>query len=73
MNKDSLYIGGEWVLGTGKTLSVISPHSEEVIATVPEATEAEIDAAVRAARRAFDDGPWPRTSPAERAALIRAW
>ncbi|MFI6522974.1 aldehyde dehydrogenase [Spirillospora sp. NPDC050679] len=65
---DRFFIGGEWTApaGTG-TIDVISPHTEEVIGRVPEGTEADIDAAVAAARRAFDQGPWPRMTPAERA------
>ena len=58
---DKLFIGGEWVASTGReTLEVISPLTEETIAKVPEATTEDIDRAVAAARRAFDDGPWPR-------------
>jgi betaine-aldehyde dehydrogenase len=66
-----LYIGGEWVApeGTG-TIDVISPHSEQVIGTVPDGTTADVDKAVAAARRAFDEGPWPHTSPVERAATL---
>ncbi len=52
---------------------MISPHTEEVVATVPEGTTADIDAAVAAARRAFDEGPWPRTSPRERIAVVEAF
>ncbi|MFC9973402.1 aldehyde dehydrogenase [Spirillospora sp. NPDC127200] len=65
---DRLFIGGEWTApaGTG-TIDVVSPHTEEVIGRVPDGTEADIDAAVAAARRAFDQGPWPRMTPAERA------
>ncbi|MBL7495843.1 aldehyde dehydrogenase [Frankia sp. CNm7] len=71
--KDRLFIGGEWLSpASGRTIKVISPHTEEVIATVPEADGTDIDRAVAAARAAFEDGPWPRTSPAERAAVIRA-
>src|SRR4051812_7775815 len=63
-----LFIGGEWVLpSTSSTIDVISPHSEEVIARVAEARQGDVDRAVAAARRAFDDGPWPRWSAAERA------
>ena len=40
------------------------PHSEQVVARVPEGSTGDIDAAVAAARRAFDEGPWPRMSPA---------
>src|SRR3954471_22048315 len=68
---DRLYIGGEWVApaGTG-TIDVISPHTEEVIGRVPDATPADIDREVAAAREAFDNGPWPRMAPAERAAVL---
>ena len=73
MKRDVLYIGGEWVVpsGTG-TIEVVSPSTEEVIGVVPEASEGDVDRAVAAARAAFDEGPWPRTSPAERAQVIRA-
>jgi betaine-aldehyde dehydrogenase len=65
---DKLFIGGEWVApATTATIDVISPHSEEVIARVAAASEADVDRAVAAARRAFDEGPWPRLSAAERA------
>ena len=69
---DKLYIGGEWVEphGTG-SIEVISPHSEEVIGRVPDASPADMDRAVTAARQAFDDGPWPRMTPAERAEGIK--
>jgi aldehyde dehydrogenase (NAD+) len=71
--KDRLYIGGEWVAPASKeTIDVVSPFTEEVVATVPEATAVDIDRAVAAARTAFDDGPWPRSSPAERAAMLTA-
>jgi betaine-aldehyde dehydrogenase len=66
-----LYIGGEWVAPTGTdVIEVISPHSEEVIGQVPDGTPADIDAAVAAARRAFDAGPWPHMSPVERAEVL---
>jgi betaine-aldehyde dehydrogenase len=66
--RDTLFIGGELVKPQSKdTIDVISPHSEQVIGTVPDASPADIDAAVNAARNAFDDGPWPRMTPAERA------
>lgn len=65
---DKLFIGGQWVEpASDRTIDVISPITEEVIATIPEASEADIDKAVAAARKAFDEGPWPRMSPAERA------
>jgi acyl-CoA reductase-like NAD-dependent aldehyde dehydrogenase len=64
---DELFIGGRWRKpATGRRLAVISPHSEEPVGEVPEASAEDVDAAVRAARRAFDDGPWPRLEPRER-------
>jgi aldehyde dehydrogenase (NAD+) len=66
-----LFIGGDWVdPATTATIDVISPHTEEVIARVPEAREADIDRAVAAARQAFDEGPWPRMSGPERADVM---
>jgi len=63
-----LFIGGEWVApATAATIDVISPHSEEVIARVAEAREADVDRAVAAARAAFDEGEWPRLPAAARA------
>ncbi|WP_035855745.1 aldehyde dehydrogenase [Cryptosporangium arvum] len=65
---DTFYIGGEWVAPAGNSVfDVISPASEELVGRVPEASNADVDAAVAAARKAFDEGPWPRTSGAERA------
>ena len=65
---DKLFIGGEWIAPSSKaTIEVISPHTEEVIARVPEGREADIDRAVAAARAAFDEGPWPHLPATERA------
>jgi betaine-aldehyde dehydrogenase len=69
---DNLFIGGEWVEPKGKgTIEVVSPHSEEVIGSVPDASPEDIDRAVDAARKAFDEGPWPRMTAAERAEGIK--
>ncbi|WP_370937543.1 aldehyde dehydrogenase [Amycolatopsis sp. cg13] len=69
---DSLFIGGDWVApSTGEKLTVLSPYTEKPIATVPMGVEADIDRAVAAAREAFDKGPWPRMSLAERSAVMR--
>src|SRR6202167_4977991 len=68
---DRFYIGGEWVAPAGSaTIDVISPHTEEVIGRVPDGTAADMDRAVAAARDAFDNGPWPRMAPEERAAVV---
>jgi aldehyde dehydrogenase (NAD+) len=68
---DQLLIGGEWVApASDRRIDVHSPATLEAVGSVPEATEADVDAAVAAARRAFDQGPWPTTSPADRAKVI---
>ena len=68
---DRLFIGGEWVAPAGSGfISVISPHTEEVVGRVPDGTAADIDRAVAAARDAFDNGPWSRTDPVERASAV---
>ncbi|UGQ11998.1 aldehyde dehydrogenase [Yinghuangia sp. ASG 101] len=65
-------IGGAHVPpSTGRHLEVVSPHTEETIARVAAADTADIDRAVAAARTAFDDGPWPRLTAAERVAAVR--
>src|ERR1700722_1569717 len=64
---DQLFIGGQWRKpSTEQRLTVISPHSEKPIGDVPAATPEDVDAAVAAARQAFDHGPWPRLGPSER-------
>jgi len=64
---DQLYIGGRWQEpATGKRISVISPHTEEPIGGTPEAAAQDVDRAVLAARKAFDEGPWPRLPVSER-------
>ena len=67
----SLFIDGQWAKpSTDNVLEIISPHTEQVIATFADASVADMDKAVAAARRAFDQGPWPRMTPAERAAIL---
>jgi len=67
-----LFIGGEWTAPSGDArLEVISPHTEKPIAVVAAAGPADVDRAVAAARRAQDEGPWPRLDPAERIAAVR--
>jgi betaine-aldehyde dehydrogenase len=68
---DRLFIDGRWVEGSGaQRLTPVNPATEEPIIAVAEAAEADIDKAVAAARRAFDAGPWPRMSAAERAPYL---
>ena len=67
----NLFIDGEWTKpATNRLLTVISPVTEEPVATFAESTEADVDRAVAAARRAFDEGPWPRMTVDERAAAL---
>ena len=74
LDRSAFFIDGDWAApATGATLQVVSPHTEQVVATVPEGSPADIDAAVAAARRAFDEGPWPRMSPDERIEVVQAF
>ncbi|WP_166133779.1 aldehyde dehydrogenase [Nocardioides ochotonae] len=74
LDRDAFFIDGGWAApATSATLEVVSPHSEQVVATVPEGSAGDIDAAVAAARRAFDEGPWPRMSPQERIAVLEVF
>lgn len=65
-----LYIDGKWTSASGGTYDVLNPATEDVVAQAPNATAADMARAIAAARRAFDEGPWPRTTPAERARVI---
>lgn len=70
---DRFFIGGEWVAPSASTaFDVVSPHSEEIFLRVAEAQTPDVDRAVSAARMAFDKGPWPRLSHAERARYLTA-
>lgn len=69
---DKLFIGGRWVRpASDRVFEVISPATEQLVARVPEGVQADVDAAVAAARRAFDSGPWPRMPLEERIAVLR--
>ena len=64
------FINNEFVKGVdGKTFEVINPTNEEVITSVHEATEKDVDIAVAAARKAFE-GPWKKVTPGERGRLL---
>lgn len=71
--RDEFFIGGDWVTPTtNNRIQIISPSTEEIAGTVPEAREADVDTAVAAARRAFDDSTgWSSWTPAQRAATLR--
>jgi acyl-CoA reductase-like NAD-dependent aldehyde dehydrogenase len=64
------FINGEWVAGGGGELAVASPATEEVVASVETASPAQTEAAILAARHAFDNGPWATSAPAERIAAV---
>lgn len=69
---DRLYIGGRWIGPVaGERLRPVNPASEQPLQEVAAAGPAEVELAVAAARKAFDHGPWPRLSPADRAAAMR--
>ncbi|PON94535.1 Succinylglutamate-semialdehyde dehydrogenase [Trema orientale] len=62
-----LFVNGEFVDSvSGKTFETIDPRNGEVIAKVAEGDKDDIDLAVKAARVAFDHGPWPRLPGSER-------
>jgi aldehyde dehydrogenase (NAD+) len=67
-----MLIDGSWRnAADGATFASINPFDGQAWATVPTATTADIDDAVTAARRAFDDGPWAASTPLQRATLLR--
>ncbi|WP_381564507.1 aldehyde dehydrogenase [Streptomyces eurythermus] len=66
-----LFIGGELTDPHGRdVIEVVSPHTEQVIGRVPHASREDVDRAVAVARRAFDEGPWPRVTLAERIEVV---
>ncbi|KAL3916376.1 MAG: hypothetical protein SGPRY_006845, partial [Prymnesium sp.] len=68
-----LFIGGRWTapsVGSGHC-DVLDSASEEVVASVPCAGPLDVDAAVAAARKSFEEGPWARSSGSDRAAVMR--
>jgi phenylacetaldehyde dehydrogenase len=66
-----LLINGKWQPAkSGKTFETVNPATEQVLIQVAEADQADVDEAVKAARKAFEEGPWPRMRPAERARYL---
>ena len=68
---DTVLIGGAWVRADRGTYAIIDPATEEEVGRAPECSTAQVEAAARAARDAFDHGPWPRLTGAERADRLR--
>jgi aldehyde dehydrogenase (NAD+) len=67
---DSIFVAGEWVKASAKPEPVINPATEEVLGLAPVGARSEVDAAIGAAREAFDRGPWPRMTGAQRADVL---
>ena len=68
-----MFVDNEWVAASnGATDAVPNPATEEPVGAAPEATVEDMRRAIAAARRAFDEGPWPRSSRQERARVITA-
>jgi acyl-CoA reductase-like NAD-dependent aldehyde dehydrogenase len=66
-----LFIGGVWTEpSSSEFIEVFSPATGQKVGQVPLATAADVNAACAAARKAFDDGPWPKMAPAERQAVL---
>ena len=67
-----LFINNQWVDAEGgQTFESLNPFDGSVVASVPRGQKQDIDTAVRAARKAFDEGPWPRMTGAERAGRLQ--
>lgn len=69
---DSFYIDGKWVTPhSDARISVVNPISEQIVFHTVDADEVDMDCAVKAARTAFDNGPWPKMTMAKRAEIIQ--
>jgi betaine-aldehyde dehydrogenase len=65
------FVNGQWMASaTGETFPVYDPSTEEVIARVSAADKTEVDVAVKAARKAFDEGPWSKTTAQDRGRVL---
>ncbi|MEU1147153.1 aldehyde dehydrogenase family protein [Streptomyces sp. NPDC005863] len=68
----TIHVGGEWLAAaSGATREILDPADAKPFAVIAEGSTEDVDAAVAAARKAFDEGSWPGTPVAERAALLR--
>src|SRR5207302_11415698 len=69
VKRREMFIGGEWVSGSGNaSQEIINPATGEVIAEVPKGTEADVDRAVKAARKAYTE--WFEPVPTERSEML---
>jgi acyl-CoA reductase-like NAD-dependent aldehyde dehydrogenase len=70
--RQRLYINGQWRDGVGgQSFPVLDPSTNEVLGTVARAAPGDVNDAVAAARRAFESGPWPEMTGAERGEILR--
>ncbi|SCX08684.1 Acyl-CoA reductase [Mycolicibacterium fluoranthenivorans] len=66
-----MYIDGQWADAlSGRRFDTVDPATEQVVTTVPHSGVEDVERAVAAARRAFEDGPWPAMTPAQRQRMI---
>ncbi len=71
IKQGKLFINGKWVNSvSGKTFDTLNPATEEVITSVEEGDSADIDLAVTAARKAFEDGPWKNMDARDRGCIL---
>ncbi len=68
---DKVLIGGQWLPAAGGTYPIVNPATEEPAGYAPACSVDQVEAAARAARAAFESGPWPKMSGAERGALLQ--
>src|SRR3712207_6500888 len=66
-----LLIGGRWTAASGGTFTTYNPATNTPLAEVARAGRGDADRAVAAARRAFDEGTWPKTSPYDRGRVLQ--
>ena len=65
-NFSKVLVGGDWIPADGGTYDIINPATEDLAGKAPDCSVAQVQAAAAAARKAFDEGPWPRMTGAER-------
>ncbi|MCL8308550.1 aldehyde dehydrogenase family protein, partial [Pseudomonas putida] len=71
MSHHQLFIAGQWREPRSKRYrEIINPADESLLALAPEANTEDVEAAIDAARHAFDHGPWPQLPPSERSAVL---
>ncbi|HTI39479.1 MAG TPA: aldehyde dehydrogenase family protein [Vicinamibacterales bacterium] len=70
MMQTNMWVNWEWVAGSGKPRKIVNPADQSVLAEVPDASVEDVCSAVAAARRAFDEGPWPRLAGRERGTIL---